>query len=93
MRKAFAVLLSISLVGCATITPPYTGVGPYPQLERGARVPPVDFLGNVLSLPFKLLLWSWKFNRHQISPDTEAKLVEYLEVRDLPALNGTTIAS
>lgn len=52
-------------------------------------MPPVDFLGNVLSLPMKLLLWSWKFNVHAISPETEQKLVEYLDARDLPALEDT----
>ena len=75
----------IVAAGCAT-TVPYTGVGPYPQLERGAPVPLVDFVGNVLSLPMKLLLWSWKFNLHSISPQTEEKLVQYLDARDLPAL-------
>ena len=73
------------VAGCAT-TVPYTGVGPYPQVERGAPMPPIDFLGNVLSLPGKLLLWSWKFNLHWISPETEEKLVTYLQSQDLPAI-------
>ena len=81
------MLFSIALVGCAT-TVPYTGVGPYPQLERGAPVPPVDFVGNVLSLPMKLLLWSWKFNLHSISPATEEKLIAYLETQHLPAVKA-----
>ncbi|PIQ84278.1 MAG: hypothetical protein COV75_02865 [Candidatus Omnitrophica bacterium CG11_big_fil_rev_8_21_14_0_20_63_9] len=76
------------VIGCAT-TVPYTGQGPHPQLERGAAVPPVDAIGNVLSLPGKLILWSWKFNAHTISPDTEAHVVSYLEARDLPALEDT----
>jgi len=85
-RRILAIALSLALAGCATTPPPYTGVGPYPQLERGAPVPPVDFLGNVLSLPHKLILWSWKFNRHAISQETEDVLVAYLEARDLQAL-------
>ncbi len=76
------------MTGCAT-TVPYTGVGPYPQIERGHPVPPIDVLGNVLALPAKLLLWSWKFDLHYISPATEEKLVEYLEARHLPALKET----
>lgn len=56
-----ALLLGLALAGCA-ITVPYTGVGPYPQLERGAPIPPVDAVGNVLSLPIKLLLWNWEVN-------------------------------
>ena len=90
MKRPLALVLSVVLLnGCATMPPPYTGQGPHPQLERGARVPPVDFLGNVLSLPMKLLLWSWTFNLHSISPDTEEKLVEYLSARDLAALHDT----
>ena len=87
MRRPVALILSVALAaGCATTPPPYTGQGPHPQIERGARVPPVDFLGNVLSLPMKLLLWSWKFNLHSISPETEQELVQYLDARDLPSL-------
>lgn len=87
LHRAVAVFLSSVLAaGCAT-TVPYTGVGPSPQIERGAPVPPIDFLGNVLALPMKLLLWSWKFDCHFISPHTEEKLVEYLEARTLPALS------
>ncbi len=86
MRRACIALLSgLLVVGCAT-TVPYTGVGPHPQLERGAPVPPVDFLGNLLSLPSKLILWNRKFNNHSISPETEEALVAYLGARDLPAL-------
>ena len=85
MRRTVALLLSVSLVGCAT-TVPYTGAGPHPQIERGAPFLPIDFLGNVLSLPSKLILWNRKFNNHAISPETEAVLVAYLGARDLPAL-------
>jgi len=80
-----ALLLGLALAGCAT-TVPYTGIGPYPQIERGAPLPPVDAVGNFLSLPIKLLLWNWKLNVHSISPDTEEKLVAYLQARHLPAL-------
>jgi hypothetical protein len=83
-RRLVAVALSVSLAGCAT-TVPYTGVGPYPQLERGAPVPPVDVLGNIFSLPLKLLLWSWQFNLHSISPQTEEELIAFLDAKDLPA--------
>ena len=90
MKRTLSMVLGfVLLAGCAT-TVPYTGVGPHPQLERGAPVPPVDFIGNVLSLPGKLLLWSWKFNLHSISPQTEEKLVEYLGARDLPTLERAT---
>jgi len=89
-RTTNLVFLAVCVVaaGCAT-TVPYTGPGPYPQLERGTPVPPVDFLGNVLALPLKLLLWSWRFDVHYVSPETEAQLVAYLDARDLPALEDT----
>ena len=67
---------------------PYTGVGPYPQLERGAPLLPIDVLGNVLSLPAKLLLWNWKVNRHAISVQTEDALIAYLETQHLPAIKA-----
>ena len=85
-KRRMAVLLSAALVaGCATTPPPYTGTGPHPQLERGAAVPPVDFLGNVLALPIKLILWNWRVAVHSISPETEQKLVEYINSQHLPA--------
>ena len=89
LQVGIAIGVSVALTGCAT-TAPYTGVGPHPQLQRGAAMPPVDFLGNVLALPGKLLLWSWKFDNHDISPATEAKLVNYLTDRELPAMKETT---
>ena len=81
-RNLFCSLLAASLTsqGCAT-TVPYTGVGPHPQIERGAPNPIIDFLGNFLALPSKLFLLSWKFDQHYISPETEDKLVHYLDQR------------
>jgi hypothetical protein len=87
--KIIAMSLSLLVAaGCAT-TVPYTGAGPHPQIERGSPAPPIDFIGNVLSLPFKLLFLSWKFNLHYISPVTEDTLVGYLAARDLAALKDT----
>lgn len=82
------VVVSALICSCAT-TVPYTGQGPHPQLERGVPFPPVDFIGNVLSLPGKLLLWNWQFNLHTISTETEEKLVAYLDDRTLPAFEDT----
>ena len=74
--------------GCA-YTAPYVGQGPHPQVTRGAPVPPIDFLGNILALPGKLILWNWQFANHAISDSTEAVLVRYLEARNLPAFEDT----
>jgi len=90
MRRLAAVWVTGALViGCATTTP-YVGQGPHRQLTRGAAVPLVDFLGNVLALPTKLILWNRRFSNHTISEPTEARLVQYLDSRSLPAFEDTT---
>jgi hypothetical protein len=44
----------------------------------------VDGLGHYLfSLPSKLALLSWQVENHDVSPDTERALVEYLDVNQL----------
>ncbi|MBI4356221.1 MAG: hypothetical protein HY597_07255 [Candidatus Omnitrophica bacterium] len=89
MRRIAAVGLSgVLMVGCATTTP-YVGQGPHRQVTRGAAIPPIDFVGNVLALPFKLILWDWRFANHSISAQTEAVLVQYLDARTLPAFEDT----
>lgn len=82
------VIAAALLSGCAYTTP-YVGQGQHPQIARGASLPPLDFLGNVLALPGKLILWNWKFANHSVSDETEAVLVRYLETRDLPAFEAT----
>ena len=78
---AVAVGLCVALLttGCATV--PYVGQGPYPQIERGYPFFPVDALGNILSLPSKILLLNWKVDNHAVSEETEKGLVEYLKYR------------
>ena len=87
-RTVSALLVALTLAGCVTTTP-YVGQGPYPQLQRGAPCPPIDFAGSILSLPNKLILWNWRFNNHEISPETEAKLIRYLDAKKLPAFEDT----
>jgi len=90
MRRVCSVLLAVVLVaGCATTPPPYTGQGPNPQLERGAVIPPIDFLGNLLALPYKALLLNWRFDNHVISVETEHMVFNYIEARDLAFLHDT----
>ncbi|MDP3722676.1 MAG: hypothetical protein Q8R91_04165 [Candidatus Omnitrophota bacterium] len=38
VRRVGALARGVFFTSCAT-APPYTGVGPYPQLERGRRHP------------------------------------------------------
>ena len=54
------------------------------QVERGRPIAFVDGLGHyVVSLPAKLLLLSWRVENHDVSPETEAALAEYLEANGL----------
>jgi hypothetical protein len=88
-RKGFILLsLILLLAGCAS-TSPYVGRGPHSQVSRGHKVPPVDFLGNVLSLPGKLILWNWSFNNHNVSEETEAVLTGYLDARNRAVFEDT----
>lgn len=59
------------------------------RITRGRSFLPVDFLGNVLALPGKLILWNWKFSNHSISEKTEEKLESYLLYRSKPAFDET----
>lgn len=54
------------------------------QVERGRPHALVDGLGHYLfSLPSKLLLLSWRMNNHDVSPETEAALLDYLAANGL----------
>ncbi len=54
------------------------------QIERGRPHALVDALGHyLLSLPTKLLLLSWKVDNHDLSPETEAALRQYLDENGL----------
>jgi len=54
------------------------------QVERGRPNAFVDGLGHYLvSLPTKLLLLSWSVENHDVSPETEAALAEYVSVNEL----------
>ena len=91
----FLLFLSINLlIGCATV--PYQFGSQIEdentlklrlgecQVERGEPEPFLDGLGHyVLSLPTKLVLWSWKVDNHDISKETEEKLIQYLADNDL----------
>ena len=55
------------------------------QIERGNANVWVDRLGHYfLSLPSKLILLNWRVDNHNISAETEDKLVQYLKENDMP---------
>jgi len=86
--RVFAAALLSLLWGCATTPYVRSADGPNalafrdgePRIERGRPNRFVDGLGHYLfSLPVKLLLWSWHVENHDVSPETEAALLEYLD--------------
>ncbi len=80
---ALLLILSLSLASCA-YTVPYVGTNPEnSQFEHGTPVPPLDFLGDVLSKLPQLLLWNRRYGNHQISAETEKTLAEFLKAYDL----------
>jgi hypothetical protein len=54
-----------------------------PQIERGERRPIIDGFGWVWGVPSKLMLWNRKVENHNISPETEALMAEYLQANGL----------
>jgi len=47
-------------------------------IDRGKPIEVIDLLGNILSIPSKLLMLSGKVDIHVISSDTEAYILEFL---------------
>jgi hypothetical protein len=91
-RLFTAAALALSFCACAKA--PYKPRGdvfpnpePFvdePQISRGDPNTVADSLGHYLfSLPEKLVLWNWKMGNHDISPETEEAIRQYLQRNDL----------
>ena len=90
---ALSVLSLVAALGCASV--PYVPAaaesdetvplgGDDPRVERGRPQVFVDGLGHYLfSLPSKLALLSWHVENHDVSPETEVALLEYLDLNRL----------
>jgi len=88
-----AGLLIICANGCATtpyvyqpalITHPELDFpAEEPQISRGKRRPVIDGVGWVVGIPGKILLWDRRVDNHNVSPETEAAIAEYLEKNNL----------
>ena len=90
------VVVILGATGCATV--PYKAGPAYvsdkefhmpageSQIERGKPHKVVDAVDWIWpeSLLGKLILWNWKVDRHHISPETEAAIVAYLEMNEMP---------
>ncbi len=53
------------------------------QVESGRRAPVLDAVGWVVGIPSKILMLNHKVNNHNISPETELQIQEYLAANHL----------
>lgn len=94
--KSAALVLCISVgmsaSGCARLQP-----GQYEQhgyqgeavVKQGARIEPVDWIGNFFGILEKLILWNWKIKRHNITEETKSAVDAYL--KDHPELGSVGV--
>ncbi|MEQ1826191.1 MAG: hypothetical protein ABL921_09595 [Pirellula sp.] len=54
-----------------------------PQQEVGKPRPIIDVVGWVVGVPSKLIFWNRKVENHNVSPETQAVLEEYLAINAL----------
>lgn len=54
-----------------------------PQIERGRKCAVVDGAGWVFAIPSKVVLWNSKVNNHNVSPESEARIEEFLATHEL----------
>jgi hypothetical protein len=93
-RARIALLALLALAGCATTPYRFADDGETeltlalqpdePQVERGRPIAWVDGLGHYFfSLPSKLILLNWRVNDHDVTPEVQQALEEYLRVNGL----------
>lgn len=83
-KKYLAVFLAlaVALSGCTTLRQDQYAEFGYkgePVVEEGMRIIPLDWLGNLLGVFSKIILWNWKVKRHRILEDTEDAIDGYLK--------------
>ena len=99
MRALSAILLvvlGVLAAGCGLGPPTYDTrefpddpravkiAGGESQIDRGQEWRVGDAMGHYFfSLPSKLILFNWEVNDHNITPETEAEIAEYLERNNL----------
>lgn len=90
LRLFFPLLALFFASGCATVPYRYSGElenrpiwRDEPQIEVGRPNAFLDTVGNIVSIPSKIILLSTKVDNHRISPETIAAMEEYLARNDL----------
>lgn len=93
IRKLIIPLLVAAMAGCVSV--PYRPTEFPPdantlelrpgeeQVERGRPCLPVDLLGNLWSIPSKIILFNWRVGLHSVTKATEADLSAYLRQNSL----------
>lgn len=88
--QLFSAFLMLLTAGCAAVPYQYTSDlenrpiwRDQPQIEVGRPNTFLDTLGNVVSIPAKIILLNTKVDNHRISPKTVADLETFLEGNDL----------
>lgn len=84
MKKIFILILIIFLNNFNLIS----SFSEEAQIERGSPNIILDSLGNIISLPKKIILLNPKVDSHSISPATEEMIMQY--IKDNPGLMKDT---
>lgn len=87
-------VICAAIAGCVTAPYRYGSVDRYytserlaaitqSQIERGQRRPLIDGIGWVVGIPDKVLLWNRRIENHDVSPETEQAIADYLQKNEL----------
>jgi len=90
----FVITLCLMASGCVTAPYRYGATNRYytspelaaitqTQVERGERRPVIDGIGWVVGIPSKILLWNRRVDNHNVSPETEQAIAQYLAKNEL----------
>lgn len=94
LARSSVTLFAVLFCGCNALSPRVIPSDRYnispdfvknnsQPIERGTPRPVIDTVGWVVGIPSKLLLWNRRVENHNIGPETEARVVEYLQANNL----------
>lgn len=90
---ALICLFSLSIGGCSPLRPRAITSHELilsqqlkdgsPQIQRGKPRKVIDVVGWVIGIPDKIILWNRRVENHNVSPETEGVIADYLAVNGL----------
>jgi len=93
LALGLAVAWAVALSGCAVLAPKSIKamqliespelLEAQPAIQRGERRPILDAVGWTFGIPNKILLWDRRVENHNIGPETELAIAEYLAANNL----------